>query len=138
MLEITGIEITIDERTCIHRCDILPVCEGAAFEDITLQYPLIISGCIHQFQIHEFAVFKIRGKYLARSLTFQLDDLTLRKDQTGLLHTVSDFSLLSFQTFEKVRQRYLTIRLYESLYLFFIHFLLPFHYLATCQVILCS
>lgn len=104
MLEITGIEITIDERTGIHRRDVLTVREGAAFEDITLQYPLIISGRIQQLQIHEFTVLKIGSEYLARSLTFQLDDLTLRKDQTGLLHTVSDFSLLSFQTFEKVRQ----------------------------------
>ena len=138
MSEVTGIEITVDERTCIHRRDIPTVREGAAFEDIPLQYPLIIAGCIHQFQVHEFTVFKIRSEYLAGALSFQFDDLTLRKDQTGLLHTVSGFSLLSFQAFVKIHQRYLTIRLYEALYLFFIHFLLPFHYPASCRVISCS
>ena len=104
MPEITGIEITVDERTRIHRRDVPTVREGAAFEDITFQYPLVISGRIHQLQIHEFTVLEIRSEYFAGLLSFQFDDLTLRKDQTGLLHTVSGFSLLSFQAFVKIHQ----------------------------------
>ena len=104
MLEITGIEITIDERTCIHRCDVSTVREGAAFEDISFQYPLVISGRIHQLQVHEFTVLEIRSEYLTGALSFQLDDLTLRKDQIGFLHTISGFSLLSFQAFVKIHQ----------------------------------